>query len=101
MAAVAEAAQPAQFLPDLAGKLVWRLDGVNARGPLGKWPASERRIFIQGSEFESLLEGLHRALERFRRYASGWLPGQFVGWGVGLAYKKALETVERFEGFLC
>ena len=68
VSAVAEPAQTAQFLPDLVRKLVWRLYRVNALGPARKRPASQTRIVIQGGEFEPLLEGLHCALERLRRY---------------------------------
>ena len=72
VAAVAEFAQPTQFLPDLSRKLVWRLYRVNALGPARKRSASQARILIQRSEFEPFFERLHRAFEHLRRYATCW-----------------------------
>jgi len=71
VAAVSQSALPAQFLPDLARKLAGRLYGKNAHSPARKRPASKIRIGIQRSEFEPLLERLHRTLEDLRRYAAG------------------------------
>ncbi len=71
MAAVAESALSAQFLPDLARKLAWGLYGKNAHSAARKRPASKIRIGIEGSKFEPLLERLHRTFEDLRRYAAG------------------------------
>jgi hypothetical protein len=74
VSAVAQSSLLAQLVPDLLRKPAGRPYRKNARRPARKRPTSKARIVIEGSEFEPLLERLHRTLEHLRGYASTCLP---------------------------
>jgi hypothetical protein len=68
VAAGAEFALAAQFLPDLAGKLARRGYGKYAGMAAGKTAFAKAGIVVKGGEFEAFLECLEGALESFGGY---------------------------------
>jgi hypothetical protein len=77
VAAGAEFALPAQFLPDLARKLARRGYGEYPGMAAGKTASAEAGIVVKGGELEAFFECLEGALEGFGGYGRSGLFGVF------------------------